>query len=187
MGLADASYAFTIAVDPFTLVSGSNVIGGINWWGACITSTFAAATCPTGSFTVTIYSDNSGVPGTALDSYNVGNAGQTLTGNNVTVSSVPVTSAQYSYSVSIPALTLAAATQYWLGISDNTSSSLIWTMEGSGSSSSGSHDQYETGTGWVSEPNELAFNLTSPTPEPGTFLLLSAAGILSVFLRRQPG
>jgi hypothetical protein len=35
--LADTTYAYSQVAEEFTLASGSNTIGGVNWWGGCNT------------------------------------------------------------------------------------------------------------------------------------------------------
>ena len=163
---ADQSYAFTDAAEPFTLAAGSNTIGGVNWWGACSSGD---NTCPTGDFTVSFLTNNSGQPGSLVASFGVGNAGQTATGNTIFGSD------EYAYSAAISALTLTAGTEYWLDISDSTTSDVVWGWETT-AGANGSHQQLLDGT-WTTQPDNLAFQLTSGTavPEPGSLALLCSA------------
>lgn len=61
----------------FQLSPGETEITGVDWWGSC----FPAAACGSGTFQVTIWSNNSGLPGTVLDYAPVGDGNQTATGN----------------------------------------------------------------------------------------------------------
>jgi PEP-CTERM motif len=179
---ADQSYAFTIAADPFTLMAGASTVSGVQWWGGCLTSSFQAASCPTGNFTIYFYNNNSGIPGSQVASYAVGNAGQSATGNNILISSIAVSTAEYSYTAAIPPLSLTPGTEYWLGVSNNTDPSIIWAMEES--SSSGAHVQFSSGD-WSSFNTTLAFELTGPaTPEPGTLALLSGGAACLIAFRK---
>jgi hypothetical protein len=137
--LADQTYAYTQAADEFTLAPGSNITGGgVNWWGGCNVNNAGvlsgSATCPTGNFSLWLYSDSgSNSPGTLLYIFGVGNAHQTATGKTIAARG----QAEYSYSGAIPSgVVLTAGTEYWLGISDNTPSNFVWgwetTAEGNG-------------------------------------------------------
>jgi PEP-CTERM motif len=183
---ADTSYFFTEAADEFTLAAGSNVVSDVHWWGGCVTNdggTLTSGTnCPTGDFTLHIYSDSgSNSPGTLLAAYNVGNANQTLTGLSIAArGGIP----EYHYSADIPALTLTPGTEYWLGISNSTTTDVVWgwevTVQGTG-------DAFQFGDGvWNSRANELAFNLTGGVPEPGTLAVFAAGAIGLGRLRRRP-
>lgn len=62
----------------FQLAPGETDITGVNWWGGC----YPATTCGSSPFfEITIWSDNSGVPGSVLDFAPVGDGNQTATGN----------------------------------------------------------------------------------------------------------
>src|SRR6185437_14075486 len=170
----DSSYVYTEAAENFTLAAGANTIGDVHWWGGC-----AYSTCPTGAFTLNFYNNASGLPSSLISSYNVGSAHQTLTGNAISLVLIP----EYSYSANIPALTLAAGTPYWLGISDSATTDVTWGWETTSTVHDSAHAQFcndpdtcASGGGWESEPNDVAFNLTSrevsAVPEPGTLTLL---------------
>jgi hypothetical protein len=183
---ADSSYAITEVADPFMLGAGTTTIDGVNWWGTCVDpATSFSASCPTGDFTIDFFADSSGAPGTLLASYGVGDANQTATGNFIGGFYT-----EYSYSAGISDPGLSAGTQYWLGISNSTDSSVIWAMETSTSGAVGGHDLLFPPSTWVGNPNDLAFNLTGPSsapaiPEPGTLVLLSSGFGLLAALRRK--
>lgn len=90
-------------------------------------------------------------PGALIASYSVGNANQTPTGNLIAG-----LLQEYSYSADIAPLTLNPGIGYYLGITDKTSG-YDWGQEAS--SSFGFHYQKHTATGWMNEPQYLAFNL----------------------------
>lgn len=113
--------------------------------------------------------------GSLVAAYSVGNAGQTLTGNNF---NYRAQGPEYSYSVNIPALTLTGGAEYWLGVTDNTSSSVVWNMEQT--TMMGDAEQYEPALNmWAPNPFAYAFafeltgpNSPSPVPEPASVTLL---------------
>lgn len=179
---SDTSFAYTESADEFTLSAGSNTISGVNWWGACVSQNAPSPTCPAGAFTLYFYTDSSNTPGALITSYAVGNANQTATGKTVSLAS-----GEYSYSANIPDLALTAGTQYWLGISDTTTTDFIWGWETTGSGDN-DHYQYLAGTGWTAQIGELAFNLTGPAasavPEPAS-LAMFGVGVLGLAAIRR--
>ena len=137
---------------------------------------------PHGEFTLNFYSDSgSNSPGALLATYNVGNADQTLTGNTIAArGGIP----EYSYSTSIPGLTLTAGTEYWLGISNTTTTDVVWGWE---FTTQGTGDAFQFGGGiWNARSNELAFNLTG-VPEPGSLAIIGAGLLGLVGMRRRQG
>jgi len=181
---ADASYFFTEAADEFTLAGGRNVVSDVHWFGGCVVNSEGTLTtgtnCPTGDFTLHIYGDSgSNSPGALLATYNVGNANQTLTGLTIAArGGIP----EYSYATTIPDLTLTPGTEYWLGISNSTSTDLVWGWE---VTTQGTGDAFQFGGGiWNARTNELAFTLTG-VPEPGTLAVFAAGALGLVRLRRR--
>lgn len=92
-----------------------------------------------------------GPPGALIASYSVGNANQTPTG-----SLIAGLVEEYAYSADIAPPSLVAGVGYYLGITNKTSG-YDWGQEAS--SSFGFHYQNQTSTGWINEPQFLAFNL----------------------------
>ena len=177
--LADSTYAYTQAAEEFSLLAGSNIVTAVNWWGGCNVNTggvLTGGTCPAGSFTLNFYSDSGSGPGALIVSDLVGNANQTTTGKTIAARG----QTEYSYSATIPNLTLTPGTQYWLGISDSTAVTSVWGWETT-AETIGDAYQYCAGpcassdiVGWNARTNELAFYLIG-VPEPGTLTLFGLA------------
>jgi hypothetical protein len=168
----------------FTLGAGSNTIDDANWWGGCFPST----TCGSSpSFTISIYSDSSGSPGTQLDSFVVGAANQTATGLLI---GGPGGWDEYSYSASFPALTLTAGTQYWFVLTQTVSEpSGSWGVETTSSTASTVYSMglLEPLDTWHFQPQNLAFELTDSVPEPSTWamMLVGFAGLGFLAYRKR--
>lgn len=169
----------TSVFDNFVLASGGS-ISGISWWGLYSCNPPSSCSPPSSNtitdFTVAIYGDAGGTPGSVLQSWSVlGNAGET-----------PVASVDgyevYLYSASVN-FVAAPGTQYWLLIRAD----LLWPpswgwMEGSGGDSISYVDSYGT---WSENPNDLAFMLES-TPEPFTLCFLGIGlSALALWRRRH--
>ena len=166
------------------MTAGGTTIGGVNWWGGCASGSFSPTSCPTGNFKLFIYSDASGSPGAQLHEYNVGGANQAFVTTGVNGYS------EYSYSASIPALTLTAGTQYWLGIQDQTTSDFVWGWDTTSNAPDGLENEASFGAGsWTPFNADLAFNLTSAStsavPEPFTLSLFGAGVVGAAALRRR--
>ena len=154
----------------FTLTS-SETVNGVNWWGDCYSAT-ACGLAP--AFEIQILTDNSGVPGTVLDSAFVGNGNQSATGNLIAGNYD-----EYSYSDTISPYTLAAGT-YFLSIQETAPEPppALWGWETTSSAPGGVQLEWYGGTSWGPLPEDLAFQLTdTPTvPEPAS-LFLFATGL----------
>jgi hypothetical protein len=161
----------------FILSPGASTVTGAEWWGICSGTT---TTCPaTQDFTVSIYTDNSGLPGTPVDSYAVGTASQTPTG--YLISNVAV---EYVYSATLGPLALNAGQTYWLGISDSIPTE-GWAWATVDASSMDPYPnvvtdvsgvwQVDDNRGFAQHPAFMVFGPTSSaaTPEPASCLLLA--------------
>lgn len=156
--------------DDFTL-GGAASLESITWWGG-----YSNVVDPD-DFRVRLYSDVSGT-GTVLQTFNVGAAAGTLTGQQIAGSFAEY---RYDYALATP-VNLAAGTYYLfvenLGTSD-------WLWEG-GAPGNGilwyrneDTDTWNSSVGSFSD--DLAFRLngttqTQPIPEPGSLALLLLAG-----------
>lgn len=161
----------------FTLTAPSNDVTDAHWWGGC----FPAITCGSSpDFELTFYSDSSGLPGTAIDSVDVGTANQTATGAVIGPPTAPQWD-EYSYSASFGPFTFTPATQYWFGISETAAEpgGGTWGAETTSSAPVGQQAAsigIFSATAWSIIPEQLAFELTNdalPVPEPATLALLS--------------
>jgi hypothetical protein len=175
-----------LAAMTFELTPGETEITGVSWWGGC----YPATTCGSSpTFEITIWSDNSGTPGTVLDTADVGASNQTATGNLIGGSSGWD---EYSYSVSIPAVVLSADTTYFLGIQETGAepSPGTWGWETTSSAPAGASLEWYTEGSWGPLPETLAFELNggpAPVPEPtSASLALFGIGLVAfVAIRRR--
>ncbi len=152
----------------FTLLAGSTVVTDAHWWGGC----FPGPTCdPSPDFVLSFYDDNTGMPGALIATRAVGTANQTATGASIDPSGGAWD--EYAYDATFAALSFTPGTQYWFGITElTTESSGTWGVETTSTAPFGSKLFWDTGSGWGSLPENLAFQLTS-VPEPSSILLLT--------------
>jgi hypothetical protein len=173
-----------VGYDNFTL-GANGTVSNITWYG------YYASVEPPGTifaFTINLFSNSSGAPGTLLSSTTVGDGSPTDTG----VSRFPGQDI-YSYSAAINPFSATAGTEYWLSVVSSTGY-YGWAWE-SGSGSDGMH--FEDGTGYGDgtffQVDDLAFTLsnsatnTAATPEPSALILLCTGlmGFLAFAVRSR--
>jgi hypothetical protein len=207
---ADTDYSFTQATTnqiPFTLAEAATITGA-EWWGGCVAAPSAGSavsdtmgstsnSCPNGDFVLSIHEEvghvedplNPGTvlpptPGVLVGQRDVGNAGQTLTGNLI---SGYIN--EYAYSATFAGIELAADTPYFFSVSNSVAGTNTWGME----AASGEDNHYQlSSTGALTVQNlPLAFRLLvpddepAPVPEPMTLSLLGVGVASVVFCRRK--
>jgi hypothetical protein len=176
-------YAFSpiIAAMSFSLAAGSNTVSGVNFWGGCNDG----GTCGTANITLSFYNSVGGGPGSLIDSFNVGQANQTLTGLNISTPAV-TPFAEYSYSATFAPQTFTAGVTYFIGIS-NGGTGPTWGVENTSSPASVDFQSFDGGTTWTSAGTN-AFELTAAVPETSTWvmMILGFLGLGMVGSRRRP-
>jgi len=182
---ADANSSFSFVASPFMLTAGSSTITGATWWGGCSPE----GTCPSGDFTIAFYSDDSGAPGTLIQSYSVGSSNQTATGNSIGCG-IGNCFTEYSYAASFGPLSLTPGTTYFFAVGDNTGETDTWGQETADAFANfDSHYALSGGT-WYGGYSTLAFELTSSgtVPEPSSILLFGTMflGMGAALKRRYP-
>jgi hypothetical protein len=188
---ADADYTFTEAAFPFSILPGDTVARA-EWWGGCFPSATkdpasppsgsGSNDCPSGDFTLKFYADGVGEPGALIQSFAVGSAGQTATGDAIGSGDFIT---EYFYSADFAPPPLLPFATYWFAISNNVSGT-TWGWESAGGEET--HLQFNQETpAWTSQLDSLAFRLrgpeVAPVPEPGMISLL-AVGLGGLMLSR---
>jgi hypothetical protein len=141
-------------------------------------SCFAIGDCPD-SFTISLDSDNAGLPGAVIESFTVpGDGALGILGN----SNAPLTA------TSVLHPTLTAGTAYWIVVTADSNDSIAWNWNSTSDPSAEAFSP-DSGTTWFSPSGltpgafEVNGTVSSATPEPGTISLL--AGALSLCLLRR--
>jgi hypothetical protein len=177
-GIDYLSVSGSIAADDFVLAD-YNVISDIHWWGAEIDPENISSA---DNFNIYIFKDNNGTPEInpyVTLNFTPGTFISSSTGNN-DLYNTPI----YEYSVDISPEVLNFGETYYLSIVNDQ----IWYwMESDMNESPDNHTyRYESPTiGWGTEPNNLAFNLTTPVPLPPAILLLGTGIISCICARRK--
>ena len=161
---------FAQSFDNFTLGS-STGLTQVDWVGSYFNPSTQG---PITQWTLQIYSDNGGQPGTLLYQNQV--AG---TGNETFLQIDNVGDPTYSYSMNIN-FNAAAGTEYWLSVYPDLAFPPQWGWETATGGDGASWQCFQGSCGPLS--NDLAFSLsggTTSTPEPGTLVMLGS-GILGL-------
>lgn len=159
--------ASSYVADDFVLLPGASTITGVQWTGTYWNSD--TPTAATDDFTIQIFSDNSGQPGTLLYNLAIGNPGRTDTGIDIFI--FQTTRNLYSYTATIAPITLTASVPYWLSILNDTSADTNdnwdWSIETSGGGNAAFRNSPLAA--WNTTPYATDFQLI---PEPATLALL---------------
>jgi len=159
----------TQAAAEFTLSSGAS-INQLSWWGGFTQANAASAS---DAFSMSLYSGAGGKVGSLIATVNLGNAGETATGQLIQASP------EYAYNASFASIVLGSGT-YFIGL-QRSGGPGVWGWE---SANAAGLEAYQNGAGaWAYNTNvNLAFSLggtLSPAPEASTSLML-ALGLLVV-------
>ena len=166
------SDSISISADDFQLTQ-DTLIGSIAWWGAHVPSQ-----AEPDRFSVTLFSDNGGQPGTVLPLFTVGRINSALTGSFV---NAPDLYPEYRYSADLqqPFLVQANA-RYWLSIVNPARNTWVWEVSGS-SLSPGSWRSFYGGP-WGADEHNVAFELAT-VAEPQIHALVVMAMVTTLCLR----
>lgn len=158
-----------------------NVLADIHWWGGYGISSFSHSA---DNFTIYIYNDSAGSPGSIAHTVPVGAPNRTDTGSNIGFS---LDIFAYDYELPVP-IVLPTGIPYWLSIMNDTTGDpggeWLWAT----SNASSGDDQFRflnsgSPNPWGDLDVELAYNLTgsnsSQVPDAGRtlpFLCMALAG-----------
>lgn len=174
--LADSDHDLAVATTRFTLADPATV-NRLEWWGIYYPNGTASAS---DDFTLMIYADAAGLPGTALATVHLGNVQREATGQTVVIWD------EYAYTATFPTITLAAG-DYFLGLGNDPADAELWGWETTlGGLQAGGASFHPTSGTWQADPAEnLAFRLSIPEPESLALLAIGAAGLTGM-RRRKP-
>lgn len=175
--LADSNHELTIAATRFTLTE-TSTFDRLLWWGIYYPNGAAPAA---DGFTLTLYADNAGVPGSTLVSVGLGNVQREATGNTV------VAWNEYAYAANFSLTTLNAG-DYFIGLGNAHIGSDLWGWEttSGGLQAGGASYHAPSGTWQVDASENLAFGLY--LPEPDSLALFGIGAVVLVcgqFLRKS--
>lgn len=191
-GFSSDGQPVTVA-DEFQL-SQATLISNITWWGG-YGNTISFPPPDFDNFTINLFDDNAGIPGSLVQTFIVGNSALRIpTGDFVNPPDFEADfegRAEFQYSFNLPAaFPTTANTLYWLSIL-NVPSSDIWLWEVSSSSINlGVQRSFSDPISGPWEPyfvDNTAFQLNelNPVPEPNTLYLLTAGVIILAVLRKK--
>lgn len=167
--IADSSDEYAIAATRFTLVD-AVAASHLEWWGVYFPTGGAAAA---DDFTLAIYLDASGLPGTVLAMVHLGNVQREATGQTV------VLWPEYAYTASFPTIALDPG-DYFLGLGNDPAGTDLWAWETTSWGAQAGGASYHSASGtWQEDPSEnLAFRLSVPAPGILPLLAVGAAGLV---------
>lgn len=163
-------------LDDFQLAAGENILTDVHWWG-----TYFLNRIYDDNFTLSIWADDGGLPGSELYSQPLTEVERDLSDLNLTRYFWDL----YEYDVEIDPIELLADTTYWLAIQNDAglvNSSWHWLKSLDGFT--GTTVARVDGAPWLPQDDELAFYLTGQVPLPSTITLI-LAGITLMARRRK--
>jgi opacity protein-like surface antigen len=153
--------------DDFSLSPGLTTIADVHWAGIYDRSTAPGTPASPDDFTIQVWSDGGGTPGALLFDLALGPVGRAATAGLVNGFTI------YEYWVDVDPVTLDAGTPYWLTVVNdsfaNGGDEWFWATSRPDGTHFGTFDIF---------PNELAFQLTGPIPEPNSVALFAVGALL---------
>ena len=169
--------SFIEAADDFSLALDSNSFDVVQWWGV-----YGSGTTPANDgFSLNIYNDSSGSPGSLFQSIALNSVTRVDSGFQNGLANLTV----YEYTASVNEVSLTADTTYWLGIA-NDSDNNNWGWVTHDPFSGNAHIFSAQNLNWgVPQNTEVAFRLLR-VPEPSTSSMFVIAAATYLFRRRRP-